>query len=204
MRRGGPVVTRSFSATTARPTPHSAPPSPPLPPPAVSTSRPTAEFRQHHRVEAPQVDSTAFRQGWRVATRLDGLLDARLIDRGQHGAACRWRTWAEKAAPLPAQAWDVRVDRSPVPNDTAALLRVQTAANLRAVAEALGPLRVRLLTMCVAEDRSWREIGDRLGMDGKTAKDWCAAAVVALAACLAGEPVPESPQLRFRNQPSSL
>jgi hypothetical protein len=62
---------------------------------------------------------------------------------------------------------------------------------------------VRLLTMCVAEDRSWREIGDRLGMDGKTAKDWCTGAVIALAAFLAGEPVPEPPVLRFRNQPGS-
>jgi hypothetical protein len=134
---------------------------------------------------------------------LDGLLEAGRIDRDQHDAACRWRVWTEKVAPLPAQPWDVRVDRSPVPNDTAALLRVQTAAKLRAVAEALGPLRVRLLTMCVSEDRSWREIGDCLGIDGKTAQAWCTAAVIALAAFLVGEPVPEPPVLRFRNQPGS-
>jgi DNA-directed RNA polymerase specialized sigma24 family protein len=200
MRRSGPIVTRSSSTATARATPHS---TPPPSPPAVSTSRPTAEFRSHHRVEAPQVDGTAFRQAWLRTTKLDSLLEAGRIDRDQHSAACRWRTWAEKAAPLHAQAWDVRVDRSPVPNDTAALLRVQTASRLRGVAEALGPLRVRLLTMCVGEDRSWREIGDRLGIDGKTARAWCAAAVIALAAFLAGEPVPEPPVLRFRNQPGS-
>jgi DNA-directed RNA polymerase specialized sigma24 family protein len=201
-RSGGPIVTRSFAAIAARPTPRGAPA--PIPtPPAASTSRPTTEFRQHHRVEAPQVDSTAFRQAWLRTTRLDGLLEAGRIDRDQHDAASRWRAWGEKTAPLRVQPWDVRVDRSVVPNDAVALARVQTAAKLRAVAEALGPLRVRLLTMCVLEDRSWREIGDRLGVDGKTAKDWCAASVIALAAFLAGEPVPEAPLLRFRNQPGS-
>jgi DNA-directed RNA polymerase specialized sigma24 family protein len=201
MRRSA-IVTRSLSAAQVRPSPS------PLPPPAlarapVATAAPTAEFRSHHRVEAPQVDGAAFRQAWLRTTRLDSLLEAGRIDRDQHDAACRWRTWAEKVAPLPAQAWDVRVDRSPVPNDTAALLRVQTAAKLRAVADALGPLRVRLLTMCAGEDRSWREIGDRLGIDGKTAQAWCTGAVIALAAFLAGEPVPEPPQLRPRIQPSS-
>jgi DNA-directed RNA polymerase specialized sigma24 family protein len=88
-------------------------------------------------------------------------------------------------------------------NDAVALRRVQTTARLRSVAEALGPLRGRLLTMCVCEDRSWREIGDRLGIDGKTAQAWCTGAVIALAAFLAGEPVPEPPQLRPRIQPSS-
>jgi DNA-directed RNA polymerase specialized sigma24 family protein len=197
MRRPPGIVTRSFAAAAVQPA-RAAPVAPP-----VSTGRPTPQFTQHHRVEAPQVDGTAFRQAWLRTTKLDGLLEAGRIDRDQHGAACRWRAWAEKAAPLPAQPWDVRVDRSPVPNDTVALARVQTAAKLRAVVEALGPLRVRLLAMCVLEDRSWREIGDRLSIDGKTAKDWCAAAVIALAAFLAGEPVPEAPVLRFRNQPGS-
>jgi hypothetical protein len=61
----------------------------------------------------------------------------------------------------------VRVDRSLVPNGAAALARVQTAAKIRCVAEALGPLRYRLLEFAIRDDRSWRQIGDRLGIDGK-------------------------------------
>jgi hypothetical protein len=170
---------------------------------AVATNQPTPQFQQHHTVDRPQVDSTAFRQGWRVQTRLDGLLEAGRIDREAWDAACLWRRWVERTAPLPAQAWDVRVDRSLVPDDSAALARVQTAAKLRCVADALGPLRMRLLELSVRDDRSWREIGDRLRMDAKTACTWVAAAIAALAAFLAGAPVPDPPRLRARIQPGS-
>jgi hypothetical protein len=169
----------------------------------IETNQPTPQFQRHHTVERPQVDSTAFRQGWRVRTRLDGLLEAGRIDRKAWDAACLWRRWVERTTPLPAQAWDVRVDRSLVPNDAAALARVQTAARLRGVADALGPLRTRLLELSVRDDRSWREIGDRLRMDAKTARIWVAAAIAALAAFLAGEPVPDPPRLRARIQPGS-
>jgi hypothetical protein len=169
----------------------------------IATNQPTPQFQQHHTVETPQVDSTAFRQGWRVTTRLDGLLEAGRIDREAWDAACMWRRWVERTGSLPAQAWDVRVDRSLVPNDAAALDRVRTAAKLRGVADALGPLRTRLLELSVRDDRSWRQIGDRLQMDAKTARSWCAGAIMALALFLAGEPVPKPPQFRARIQPGS-
>jgi hypothetical protein len=169
----------------------------------IATNQPTPQFQQHHTVETPQVDATAFRQGWRVMTRLDSLLEAGRIDREAWDAACLWRRWVERTTPLPEQAWDVRVDRSLIPDDAAALARVQTAAKLRGVADALGPLRVRLLQFCMMDDRSWREIGDRLRIDSKTAQTWTVAAILALSAFLAGEPVPDPPQLRYRNQPSS-
>jgi DNA-directed RNA polymerase specialized sigma24 family protein len=167
------------------------------------TNRPTPQFTRHHDIAAPQVDATAFRQGWRVTARLDGLLEAGRIDREQWDGAQQWRRWAELIGLSHVQRWDVRPDAPCHPDDLPMLRRVQAASRLRSVAEALGPLRVRLLTMCVSEDRSWREIGDRLGIDGKTARAWCAAAVVALAAYLAGEPVPEAPALRPRIQPGS-
>jgi hypothetical protein len=136
-------------------------------------------------------------------TRLDGLLEAGRIDHEAWYAACVWRRWVDRTAPLPAQAWDVRVDRSLVPDDAAALARVQTAAKLRGVADTLGPLRNRLLQFCVMDDRSWRQIGDRLRVDSKTAQAWTIATILALSAFLAGEPVPDPPQLRYRNQPGS-
>src|SRR6516225_6708264 len=144
----------------------------------IATNQPTPQFQQHHTVETPQVNATAFRQGWRVQTRLDSLLETGRIDREAWDAACLWRRWVERTGSLPAQAWAVRVDRSPVPNDAAALARVQTAAKLRCVADALGPLRNRLLELAVRDDRSWRQIGDRLGIDGKTAQTWVANAII--------------------------
>ena len=42
--------------------------------------QPSAAYRQHHDVEAPRVDTSAFRQGWRVVTRLDALASEGAID----------------------------------------------------------------------------------------------------------------------------
>jgi hypothetical protein len=39
------------------------------------------QFTYHHDVTAPQDDDRAFRQGWRVAARLDALLETGRIDR---------------------------------------------------------------------------------------------------------------------------
>jgi hypothetical protein len=81
--------------------------------------------------------------------------------------------------------------------------KVAILTKLREANEALGPLRQRLLELSVRDDRSWREIGDRLGMDAKTATRWTAAAINDLSAFLAGEPVPPPPMLRARVQPGA-
>jgi hypothetical protein len=185
MRRTGTVVARSSTATAL-------------------TSAPTPQFRQHHQAQAPQVDSTAFRQAWRITTRLDGLLEAGRIDREQYEAAQEWRRWAEAVTPFRAQSWDVRVDASRVANDAAMVLRVNAAAKLRSVTEMLGQLRHRLLELSVRDDRSWREIGDRLGVDAKTATGRVIEAIAALADWHAGRTVAPPPIIRFRNQPGSV
>ena len=62
MRRPtSPVVPRSFAATCTAPRP-----SAPVPP-RVVTAAPTPQYRRHHDVVAPRVDSTAFRQSWKPA-----------------------------------------------------------------------------------------------------------------------------------------
>jgi hypothetical protein len=96
MRRPGSLVSRSFSAASVMPSPHA---SAPLPP-AVATNQPTPAYRRHHDVEAPQVDSTAFRQGWRVCSRLDSLLEAGRIDREAWDAAHAWCRRAETVTPF--------------------------------------------------------------------------------------------------------
>ena len=48
-----------------------------------SSTAPSTEYRQHHQVEAPRVDASEFRPGWRVETGLDPV--ARRRARSQLG-----------------------------------------------------------------------------------------------------------------------
>jgi hypothetical protein len=130
MRRPG-TVTRSFTTTAVRPGLQR------MPTPAVATtSAPTPAYRQHHDVTAPQVDSTAFRQSWRVATRLNSLLEPGRIDREAWDCATEWRRWAETVTSSRAQPWDIRVDISAGPTDARMLFRVHAATKLREAAAA--------------------------------------------------------------------
>jgi hypothetical protein len=200
MARHGPIVTRSLSVSASpRAVTRNAPVLPP-----VATSRPTPQFSHHHDVTAPQVDANAFRQGWRIVSRLDGLLEAGRIGREGRDVALQWRGWAETVTPYRAQSWAARVDISAVPNDAGMLRRVAAASRLRAAAETLGELRIRLLEACVLRDRSWREIANLLRVSDKTALSFTAEAINALADWDAGRSVTSPPVLRFRNQPGSL
>jgi hypothetical protein len=202
MARSGPTVTRSF-ATTA-PAPRSASRNAAALSAAIATSRPTPQFVRHHDVVPPQIDTHTFRPGWRVTTRLDGLLEAGRIDREQWDAACTWRRWAETVTPSRVQPWEIRVDTPAVPNETGVLLRVQTSGKLRAAAEALGPLRIKLLEWVVARDFAWREIGRFMRVSDKTARDRAVEALTALADWHAGRTVAPAPVIRFRNEPGRL
>lgn len=164
-------------------------------------SQPTRQFAQHHDVAAPQVDARAFRQGWRVASRLDQLLDAGRIDREAWDCAHEWRRWFEVVTPYRQQQWDVRVQVSRVPNDAGMLLRVAAATRLREAVAALGELRVRLLEACVVRDRPWREIATLLRLSDKTAAVWVVEAIGALADWRTGRTVAPPPVLRYRVQP---
>jgi hypothetical protein len=198
-RASSPIVTRSFAATCTTPRP-----SAPVPPRVVSTAAPTPQYRRHHDVSAPQVDSISFRQSWRVSTRLDNLLEAGRIDREAWDCAQEWRRWAELICLSHVQRWDVRPDTPCHPSDLPMLRRVEAAAKLRACAEALGELRIRLLDCCVARDLSWREIATLLRVSDKTATVWVIEALFALADWRCGRTVAPPPVIRFRNQPGSL
>ena len=197
MRRSAGIVTRSFSATAARPSPQGRAPVPL----AVTTGQPTPAYRQHHDVAAPLVDATAFRQGWRVCSRLDSLLECGRIDPETWHAAQGWRRWAETVTPFRHQRWDTRVDISAVPSDTGMLVRSTAATRLRETAAALGELRVRILDAVLVRDLPWTELGRLLRLSDKAARDWAAEAIEALAEHCAGRAVAPPPVLRFRNQP---
>jgi hypothetical protein len=196
MRRPG-IVTRSLSAAAVRPAPASAP----VPLPAVATNRPTPQYQHHHDVTVPQVDSTAFRQGWRVATRLDGLFEAGRIDREAWDCACEWRRWAAAVTPFRVQPLDVRVDVSAVPSDAGMLFRVHAATKLRAAAVAIGELRAKIIEAVVLHDVSWRQLAQQLRVSDKTATQRAAEAVVALADWRCGRPVAPEPAVRYRIEP---
>jgi hypothetical protein len=198
-------VTRSFStatvprlATTPVAITRPAYRVPAAPPPS---NAPSQTYLRHHDVTAPRVDSAAFRQGWRVVTRLDGLLEAGRIDREQWDAACRWRRWAERITPSRQPSWGIRIDDAVASShaDIGMLHRVDVATRLRNCATALGTLRVRLLEACVRDDLSWRAIAERLQISDKTAREHAAEAVAALADWLAGRSVPPPPELRYRH-----
>jgi hypothetical protein len=195
MRRSG-IVTRSYTVTV------SARPAAAAPLPAVTTNRPTPQFTRHHEVTAPQVDSTAFRQGWRVATRLDGLLEAGRINREAWDCAREWRRWAETITPSRVQQWDNPVDMPAASaRDAGMLWRIAAATKLRKASEALGALRVKLLEASVLHDLSWRTIASQLRCSDKTALDRVAEAVTALAEWRCGRSVPPPPTMRYRIEP---
>ena len=69
--------------------------------------------------------------------------------------------------------------RRPMPEMTEA--QTTALARLRRIKEALGAL-YDLLEMAVIEELPWTAIGRRLGIDHRTARTWCGAAIAALAA----------------------
>jgi hypothetical protein len=198
MRRSASIVTRNLGASVAsRPTPHSAS----VAPIGIASNRPAAEFRQHHRVVAPQIDQAAFRPGWLVQNRLRSLFEAGRIDATDMEAAEHWLRWAETVGPKHTQVWAARVDRSVVPNDEVMLQRITAATRLREVADALGELRTRILEAVIVRDLPWTELGHLLRLSDKTARHWAAEAIKALAAHLFGGSVPPPPILRYRIEP---
>lgn len=192
MRRSG-IVTRSFTASVARPAPAVVP--------VVISSRPTPQFVRHHDVAAPQVDATAFRQGWRIRSRLDGLLECGRIDREQWDAAIVWRRWNEVSSRSRAQHYEARVDVSAGPNDGGMGRRIDAASRLRAADAALGVRRVRLLEAVLVRDVAWAELGRMLRVSDKTARDRAVEAIEALADWRNGRAVAPPPETRFRNEP---
>jgi hypothetical protein len=196
MRRGGPIVTRSFSAVASRPST----PSAPARPPPVSTNRPTVQYQRHHEVEAPRVDGDAFRQGWRVRTRLDHLLEAEKIDDECWQAARTWRGWCAAIGRVGVQGWSPRVDRSLTGYDPH-LGKVVAASKLRECTEALGQRRILCLELCVLDDLAWNSVALKLGVSEKTAVLRVAEALEALSDWAAGREVKPPLIERFRNEP---
>lgn len=144
-------------------------------------SEPSRWLRQHHGLEAPAIDFGAWRPYWRIRTRLDRLLLDGAITLHEWRAAVRLRQIIEaaRAAVLPIHRFDGE-PRGGV-SGPALARRVDAMARLEQVRVGLGTFAMWLLEACLVDDRSWRELGDRLGIDPKTARAWTITAVRGLA-----------------------
>ncbi|HEY2528078.1 MAG TPA: hypothetical protein VGJ20_09055 [Xanthobacteraceae bacterium] len=145
-------------------------------------AEPSAFFRQHHAVEPPAIDALAFRPFWRVRTRLDQLLIDGAISFPEWRAGQIFRTLAERVL---AATWRSQwVDRVQVPAtsfDRGLAARADALKQLAAIHAALGGFAVNLLEAHIVNDERWKELGPRLGVHPRTARQYTIAAVKALA-----------------------
>lgn len=144
---------------------------------------PTDQYRQHHAVDVPKVDADSFRPFWRVRTRLDQLLLDRAITVPEWRAAIMLRTLAEIV--LSASWRSTPLDRnepSGIATGIAVARRLDAIDRLQQIQAALGGWAFGLLESHVVNDQTWVDIGARLNVHPKTARNWTILALKALAA----------------------
>jgi hypothetical protein len=138
-----------------------------------------ARLRHAEAIDAPRIDALAFRQGWRVVTRLDGLLAAGLIAPGVWQAGAEYRAaWEALRRTSTGGGSSLRDGSGAGAGRIGALDR---AARIRAAESAISPGHAALCHACCVEDLSWRSLGVRLGVRDVTAQAWTAHALIALA-----------------------
>jgi hypothetical protein len=143
----------------------------PVPSPSA---RPSPFLEQHHIVEPPAINSSEFRQAWRIKTRLSQLLLAGAITIREAEIAFWYRQACERALGNLASNMG-RFDtpgRAPYggrrQEPTARAL--EAAGYVRHVRAALGPRVSGLIDDCVCNDFSWLAIGKKHGLDRRKAK----------------------------------
>ena len=136
-------------------------------------------LRHAEAIEPPRIDATAFRAGWRITTRLDGLLADGSITRDQWQAASEYR-----------DAWDAlrrtsggmgSISLGLASHGDGRASRLDRIGRIRAAERSIGPMHTALCRACVVEDASWHALGQRLGVRNVTARAWTIDAVRALA-----------------------
>lgn len=145
-------------------------------------STPDAFIRQHRQdLEPPRVDARVFRQGWRIVTRLDGLLADFAIDATTWAAARAFRQTWEAALALPGRGPPLMVRAGTGTPGGASLARLDAVGRLRRLADALGPFHCRLLQAHVVLDLSWSEMARQHHVDRTTIRRWTIRALERLA-----------------------
>jgi hypothetical protein len=147
----------------------------------MTGNAPTAARLSHaEAIDAPRIDATAFRQGWRVRTRLDALLADGRIDATAWQSATEYRDGWSRVHAIGGRSWGTRGAGA---DPHARLLAVAaTMERLLRVQATLGPDHAGLIYACVVEDRSWASIASRLHVRrAETARDRTVLALRALA-----------------------
>jgi hypothetical protein len=145
--------------------------------------RPSAEYLAHHDVDAPRVDATAFRQGWRVRSRLaqlhtDGAISARAFVAGvQYAVDWEVAYGRGRSAPLMMMPGGGGADEHARMGQ-----RLDAVTRLREAGDHLGPLATRLVEHCVVDDLAWAAIARTHSVTAPTARRWTIAALKHLAA----------------------
>jgi predicted DCC family thiol-disulfide oxidoreductase YuxK len=162
------------------------------------TTQPSAQYRQHHDVEPPRVDTRSFRQGWRVCTRLDRLLaDVRITPRTWQAAIAYRDAWA--AASRSTGGGTGRLEpariggRGPDAAHSRLLSQLEALARIAESERAIGRLAADLCYACAVADLPWAGIGRTYRCNAETARDWTVAALSALAAAWDRRRAPATP-----------
>jgi|HubBroStandDraft_3_1064219.scaffolds.fasta_scaffold08362_6 hypothetical protein len=143
--------------------------------------QPTAEFAQHHDLEAPRIDGRSFRQAWRVQTRLNRLLVEGAITPQAWIAALIFRaTWDTVFTGLwSVSRWEPAIASSR-PTDDRLVNRLDALTALRRLRSNLGRRDYELIEVCIVDDISWSSLGRQLHVDPKTARTRTVTALRAL------------------------
>ena len=152
-------------------------------------AQPSDAYRQHHEVSAPRIDRRVFRQGWRVLTRLEGLLIDGAIDEATYAAAVGFRRDWETGLQHRGAAL-MSFHSGGASQTDRATARLGALGRLRRVADRLGALDCKLIEQCVILDQSWTQTARQHGVTDKTARQWTIAALRRLRRAAAGGPSP--------------
>jgi hypothetical protein len=156
----------------------------PFPRPPGPGSTPLDYLKQHQSLDQPEISARAFRQAWRVRSRIDKLLVAEEITGFEWRCASEFRTLHEVAFGSLLRA--PRLDgtgRGSGYRDTLRPGDQQRAAlrRLRDLQARLDRDTVQLLELIIVMDLRWRELGKRLSCHACTAKRRAIAAIRRLA-----------------------
>lgn len=139
--------------------------------------------RQRHAeaIDPPRVDAVAFRQGWRVRTRLDALLVAGRIDAGIWQAAVAYRDAWERVLTATAAGRSLGARGAGADPHTRLLAVAASVGRVHAIETLIGRDAAALCYACVVEDRSWASIATAYRRNPETMRDRAVIALRALA-----------------------
>jgi hypothetical protein len=134
-------------------------------------TEPSEFFRQHHTVDPPVIDGTAFRPYWSVRTQLHELLRFRAISPIVFRGGIEFRRLAEIVL---SEDWpSISLERSEGASGfDANPRRIDARDRLRFVRREIGDLAIDLLEAHTVDNEPWEAMGRRYGRNASTVRRW--------------------------------